>query len=274
MSMTHLTKNGHLFHLIYSLWLLANIEFELTTVLSLITVSGDIESNPGPPPSPIRTEPQVLKSLALCHLNIQSMRRNTEKLKHVEIQLSGKYDIITVSETWLSPNILNDAYTINGYYPLFRRDRMGRTPGGGVAAWVSFNLVAKRRIDLELPDVEAMWLEIRSENHVFLICTMYRPHTEGMFFWDNTPEMLDNARLTGISNIIFAGDLNADKLSRSNDVKRHGEMFEFFVETNHLTSHINEPTRITSQTQSHLDRIFSITPQGVVILVMVIYGIL
>ena len=111
-----------------------------------------------------------------------------------------------------------------------------------------------------------MWLEVRNCNHTLLICssTVYRPHTESITFWESMQFMLDNARHTGISNILFAGDLNADKLSRSGDVKRNGEMFDIFVSVNHLSSHINEPTRITPQTQSCLDRIVSNIPQYVV----------
>ena len=113
------------------------------------------------------------------------------------------------------------------------------TIGGGVAAWISMDLVAKRRLDLEVHSVEDMWLEVRNCNHTFLICTVYRPHTESITFWESMQFMLDNARHTGISNILFAGDLNADKLSRSGDVKRNGEMFDFFLSVNHLSSHIN-----------------------------------
>ena len=138
---------------------------------------------------------------------------------------------------WLAPDIPNDAYNITGYHPLFRRDRQTKTIGGGVAAWISMDLVAKRRLDLEVHSVEAMWLEVRTCNHTFLICTVYRPHTESITFWESMQFMLDNARDTGISNILCAGDLNADKLSRSGDVKCSGEMFDFFVSVNHLSSH-------------------------------------
>ena len=237
-----------------------NLQFWRVTKLILSMLAGDIELNPGP----TYINPQGTHSLQLCHLNIQSLRRNHEKHKHIGLQLAGKYDIITLSETWLAPDIPNDVYDITGYHPLFRRDRQTNTIGGGVAAWISMDLVAKRRLDLEVHSVEAMWLEVRNCNHTLLICTVYRPHTENITFWESMQFMLDNARHTGISNILFAGDLNADKLSRSSDVKRNGEMFDFFVSVNHLSSHINEPTRITPQTQSCLDRIVSNIPQYVV----------
>ena len=225
-----------------------NLPFLRVTKLILSMLAGDIELNPGPR----YVSPQGTHSLQVCHLNIQSLRRNHEKHKHIGLQLAGKYDIITLSETWLAPDIPNDVYDITGYHPLFRRDRQTNTIGGGVAAWISMDLVGKRRLDLEVHSVEAMWLEVRNCNHTLLICTVYHPHTESITFWESMQFMLDNARHTGISNILFAGDLNADKLSRSGDVKRNGEMFDFFVSVNHLSSHINEPTRITPQTFQNL----------------------
>ena len=71
--------------------------------------------------------------MRICHLNMQSMIQNKEKLKHVELELCSTFDIITVSETWLSVDDSNDNYTLNKYHPLFRRDR-GNGRGGGVAA--------------------------------------------------------------------------------------------------------------------------------------------
>ena len=109
-------------------------------------LAGDIELNPGPR----YVSPQGTYSLQVCHLNIQSLRRNHEKHKHIGLQLAGKYGIITISETWLAHDIPNDVYNITGYHSLIRRDRQTNTIGGGVAAWISMDLVVKRRLDLEV----------------------------------------------------------------------------------------------------------------------------
>jgi hypothetical protein len=47
------------------------------------------------------------------------MKKNNEKLKHVELQLSNMFDIITVSETWLSADDSNDKYALKRYHPIF-----------------------------------------------------------------------------------------------------------------------------------------------------------
>ena len=67
---------------------------EYFSTIILIILANDIESNPGPSTNNIK----------LCHLNVQSIKRNTDKIKHISLQLSG-YDIITLSETWLTSEI-------------------------------------------------------------------------------------------------------------------------------------------------------------------------
>ena len=124
----------------------------------------------------------------------------------------------------------------------------------GVAAWVSDRLVAKRRLDLEIADLEAMWLEIRSQNNVFLLCTIYRPPNSRVIFCDHIQEMLDKVKSRNIHNIIITGDLNAD------DNTRNGAKLAFFTNINHLTYHVSGPTRITRTTQTRLDKIISNIP--------------
>ena len=217
-----------------------------------LLLSGDIELNPGP----ANTEKNY-QDLAICHLNMQSMKSDLDKVKHIKLQLTDKFDIITVSETWLTSSIPDKNYQINGYHNIFRKDRNVADIGGGVAAWVSCSLSVKRRKDLELLEPEVMWLEVRSHNNKFLLCVVYRPPKSTMLFWDDLQQMLDMAKSGTIQNIIMMGDFNADEQTYS------GNHLDFFIAVNHLTSHINEPTRITSSTQTKLDKILTNIPQYV-----------
>ena len=97
--------------------------------------------------------------------------KRCDQIKHISLQLSA-YDIITLSETWLTSDISDDAFTMKGYQP--RKDRSSRYIGGVVATWISNKLIPQRRRDLESPDIEGLWLEIRSNNSNFPICTIYR----------------------------------------------------------------------------------------------------
>ena len=81
---------------------------------------------------------------------------------------------------------------MKGYQP--RKDISSRYIGGVVATWISNKLIAQRRRDLESPDIEGLWLEIRSNNSKFLTCTIYRPPNTGAMFRENVNEMLGNVK--------------------------------------------------------------------------------
>ena len=50
-----------------------------------------------------------------------------------------------------------------------------------------------RRIDLELPDIELLWTEIRVHNNKFLLGVVYRPPNSLVSFWDKLQESFDLA---------------------------------------------------------------------------------
>ena len=80
---------------------------------------------------------------------------------HIKSELAGHYDIIALSETWLSDTDNINDFLLEGYQVPERRDRSFGVGGyGGVMVWVSDKIACKRRQDLEIPDIEAMWLEI------------------------------------------------------------------------------------------------------------------
>jgi hypothetical protein len=95
-----------------------------------------------------------------------------------------------------------------------------------VAAWVSDRLIARRRIDLESTEIEAMWIEIRSQNNIFLLCVLYRPPNMPAIFWDKLLETVDDVKLDRLNNIVILGDFNAD------DNTRDGDKLNFFTAIN------------------------------------------
>ena len=136
--------------------------------------SGDIEINPGP------------ANLKICHINIHSLSR--VKLLAIRQEIADKYDIITLSETFLRQETSHNL-EIPGFHKIFRRDR--GTHGGGVACYVSSNLVVTRRGDLESAGMECLWLEIRSNNNKCLLCTCYKPPDGNHVFWEELQYMID-----------------------------------------------------------------------------------
>ena len=100
----------------------------------LLIISGDVKPNPGPVPY-----------INIRHTNIRSL--NEEKMDHIIENLS-KFNIITLSETWLKKEKNYDYLKLPGYHPLIRKDRENNRYGG-VAIWISENFIVKRRLDFE-----------------------------------------------------------------------------------------------------------------------------
>ena len=154
-------------------------------------------------------------------------------------------DIITLSETFLRQETSHNL-EIPGFHPIFRRDR--GTHGGGVACYVSSNLVVTKRGDLESAGIECLWLEIRSNNNKFLLCTCYSPPDGNHVFWDELQYMIDLTYLGKVKNTILTGDFNADPFTAN------GEKLLSFSDINAFKLHITEPTRITEMSSSILDQ--------------------
>ena len=203
-------------------------------------LAGDIEINPGP------------NLISICHLNIRSL--SSSKLLALKHQLQNIYDIITLSETFLTSKSSHDL-NLDGYHALIRKDR--NKAGGGVAAYISSNLAYKRRNDLELPDSECLWLEIHSHNNTFLIAICYRPPDADITFWENMQYMYDLAIGPKHLPTIITGDLNADPNTRE------GNHLINYAKGNNLTIHIDKATRLTETTSTILDQFLSNIPDNV-----------
>ena len=204
---------------------------------SLITLlSNDIELNPGP----------NSKYIKVCHTNIQSVKN---KMLYVSSDLASKYDIITISETWLKPTDSNDIVHFPGYQTVFRKDRIVGTLGyGGVLAWISNSIASKRRNDLESHDLEAMFLEMKIRHLKFFLCITYRPPNSTNVYWEQLKDKINHIQTHYNGNIMILGDLNADLNDRS------GINLINFANDNNLTIHNRNPSRIQNNTSSILEQ--------------------
>lgn len=214
---------------------------------SLLALCGDIHPNPGP---------RTWTDLSISHTNIRSIRA-PDKIEHIRCELAGNFDIITVSETWLSSSCENVDLALTGFQKPYRKDRIDDSGYGGVLAWVSIRVSAKRRVDLELPQLELMWLEIRSRNNKFLLGVGYRQPSANEEFWQLFQDSLDKVLETDISSVVMVGDFNADPMTAA------GSKFDLFTKMNNLQILIHEPTRVTETSSSILDQVLTNSPHFV-----------
>ena len=76
------------------------------------------------------------------------------------------FDVICITESWLHNAISDDEIKMEEY-TVFRRDR------GGVCVYVKNNLHVRRRNDIEIQNLECVWIEITTHNKKVLIGTFY-----------------------------------------------------------------------------------------------------
>ena len=150
--------------------------FELLIILSLLFIGG-IERNPGPLSSSSNdsisflsaTEHIIEDNFSTVHYNVQSI---ANKMDLIQLELCN-FDVICITESWLDDRTPDDDIKIENF-KLFRRDRPG-DHHGGICVYVRNNVFSKRSHDLELPNIECLWVEISIKNKIQLIGTFYRP---------------------------------------------------------------------------------------------------
>ena len=171
------------------------------------------------------------KGLHVAHLNVRSlMGRNSFDVTKYQIKSSG-IDVFTLSETWLTEAIPDQAVAIEGYN-LIRLDRKWSDPerpsktkkGGGVACYVgkglNFSDSALANLNVSCKDVEMLWLKLSLKNvRPIVVVSIYRPpqgnHARCCELIGNA---LEKANLKDNTDIFLLGDFNvnfADKKSPS-----------------------------------------------------------
>ena len=112
--------------------------------------------------------------------------------------------------------------------------------------------MAKRREDLESNDIACLWLEISpSKGKSFLLGSLYRNPTE-RFEWMDRFEQFFESVLNEGKEIILLGDFNKDLLNPN----AHREWL-VLTESLGLSQLVTQPTRVTTNTSTLIDHIYS-----------------
>ena len=165
-------------------------------ILSLIVKCGDIELNPGPESYSSNTESyssqtESISCSYLCkfvHLNVRSLIPNIDQ---ISLEFND-YDIIALTETFLDDSIDDNDTYMPGFCLPFRRDR--NRHGGGVCIYVKSTLFAERCPDLENPDIECIWLKVRTLNKIFYFGCVYRPPNSENIFWEHLTNSIEKLK--------------------------------------------------------------------------------
>ena len=161
------------------------------------------------------------------------------------------------TESRLNPTVSNDEISIEHFHEPVRYDRTGRI-GGGVVVYIRDNISFKRRQDLEINPLEAVWVEVSLKNKTILIGSVYRPPNSTVEYLNLISESFDRAINTGTKDILILGDFNYNMLSSTNNM-----MFDLMQEYN-LKQLIEEPTHFTESSESLIDLILARNPSNII----------
>ena len=221
-------------------------------------VSGDISPNPGPNTSLeeariSETRRKCLESnIKIAHLNIRSIKNRNNFLLVKEALMKHKFDILTISETWLDCSITDAEIWIPGYN-IYRLDRVSKV-GGGVCVYTKDNFKISSLNDLSYiadSGIHMLWLRVQVGNlRSFLICTAYRPPNAPLNCFETEFSRTLVSALLMSKPIYILGDLNCNVLNTGDPAC---QALLNFYSTFNLAQLITQPTRITESSATLLD---------------------
>ena len=136
-------------------------------------------------------------------------------------------------------------------YNIIRRERVG-SGGGGIVLYLKDNLSYKRKTDLEIPNIETLFVELHFSNGNFLVGFVYRPPNSNLVHYSDWLKCMD-ITLEKCHNenkkFIMLGDFNIDLVPT---VYQRNSWINTFQNYN-LSQLIKEPTRITHQSKTLIE---------------------
>ena len=177
---------------------------------------------------------EIINNFSVVHYNVQSI---LNKIDILESELHS-FNIFCFTETLLDGRTSDQKIEINGFN-LLRRYRLGDNHGG-VCVYADKNSYVKRRNDLEIQNVESIWLEVTVQHRKILIGTFYRQlnsHSDILLEIENS---IGLAYDTNTKEILFTGDFKFDLLKQKS-FKKLNDVSQYFG----LESLISEPTNFT-----------------------------
>ena len=197
----------------------------------------------------------VKQGLRLGYLNINSAINKKDDIAAI-LQNNGQgFHLFGFAESRLSSKISDSDMHMPGY-DVLRLD-LGKPKRTGLLVYVASVLKYKRLVEFEQYNVECIWLEVILKNSKPIILGfIYRNPAEKMDWEDNFNSLMDDVTLLSLETILF-GDFNIDllkpKLKWKQNYTVHG-----------LEQLIDKPTRITEDTSTLIDHIYTNTKRSII----------
>ena len=122
------------------------------------------------------------------------------------------FDVLSLTETWLTPNVNDDELNIFGY-TFVRRDRSdpGKSQGGGVLVYVKDGILYNTMSCHANQTDEHIWIEIkRSHCKRIIIGSIYRPPDLNITFFAQSLRTSLEHIYSEFCDLVILGDFNAN----------------------------------------------------------------
>ena len=197
------------------------------------------------------------KGFRMGHLNIQGISNKIEQVRLLLESDKNQIHVLGFSETKLNVTHPDSIFEINGFQKPFRKDRETNS-GGGLLVYVKEGICCTRRTDLEHESLECLWLVIKPvKSKSFLVGNIYRPPNSTVQWNTIFEDCIENV-LREDKEIYLMGDINKDLLN--SQIKN---VWTEYIISFGLTQLVSEATRVTSNSKTLIDHIYSNCPENV-----------
>ena len=191
----------------------------------------------------------TMSSVSCLHLNARSVKSKEQfdDFSSFVLNIKYKFDVIVVTESWLSKDDALHFYTIPSYNSEFYY-RTGQS-GGGIIVYVSEQLSYSVLENCNIGHCEEVWLKIELGNVFITIGSIYRPPSFSVtHFVENLENAFEKFEMEK-RNCILIGDFNIDLLTNSGYLN--------MVKSSGFSSLLQLPTRSTATTSTCIDHVYT-----------------
>ena len=193
------------------------------------------------------------KDLSVFHINIRSLNKHGDELAIYLESINRRFDIICLSETWITElPVVDDVFP--SYYG-FHSIRNTRN-GGGCAIYVNKNFKSSIITDFTVnePFIETIFVKISLHTKNLIVGCCYRPPNSQVVEFQNFIEAKVSSITSEPGDLIFCGDFNLDMLKINDDA--NSQSFYHAMNTYSLIPIISKPSRITDTSFTLIDNFF------------------
>ncbi|XP_040067998.1 uncharacterized protein LOC120841201, partial [Ixodes scapularis] len=183
------------------------------------------------------------------NINARSLQNKAYSLESFLLEFNPH--IVTITETWLHPLIL-DSEIVPPNYIILRKDRTTR--GGGVAILLKRGIPYEHMPDVK--DVESLWGKVSFDYYSVVEGVVYRPpnsdHKCLYNLYDYMQQHIKNQRIIMAGNFNIP-EVNWDSLQLCTITS---DAILYFLFAFNLSQIVREPTRVQGTSSSLLDLVF------------------